>query len=122
MKTTRLVTGILTLVFSAFVLFQSCAAGAYNALESNEELSGSAGLLVALLMVAGGIVNIATRKSTGKGGAIAATVIFLLAALIGFPMAGSFADLKIWAAWCLIMGLINLVAVLKKNKKKEEVE
>lgn len=119
MKTTRLVTGILTLVFSVIVLFQSCAAGAYNALEANEEISGSAGFLVALLMVAGGIVSIATRNSSGKGGAIAALVIFLLGALVGFPLAGAFADLKIWAGWCLIMAIINAVLLAKKNKKEE---
>ena len=119
MKTAKLVTGILTLVFSVMVLLQSCAVGAYNAMEANEEVSGSAGFLVALLMIAGGVVNIATRKSNGRGGSIAAFVVFLLAALVGFPLAGTFADLKIWATWCLIMAIINLVVIIKKNKKEE---
>ena len=119
MKTAKLVTGILTLVFSVIVLLQSCAAGAYNAMEANEEVSGSAGFLVAVLMIAGGVVNIATRKSNGRGGSIAAFVIFLLAALVGFTLAGTFGDLKVWAAWCLIMAIINLIVTVKKKKEEE---
>jgi hypothetical protein len=43
MKNWKLVSGILSIVLCVFVLFQSCAAGTYNALEANGEVSGSAG-------------------------------------------------------------------------------
>lgn len=116
MKTSKLVTGIITLAFTIMVFFQSCAAGAYNTLEGNGESSGTAGFFVAVLMIAGGIINIVTRKSDAKGGSIAALIIFLLASLIGFTLAASFDDLKIWAGWCLIMAIMNIVDIVRKKK------
>ena len=62
MKVWKLVSGILSMVLFILVAFQSCAAGVSNALENNGEVSGSAGLIVAVLMLAGGIVSVATRK------------------------------------------------------------
>lgn len=61
MKVWKLVSGILSIILFVFVSFQSCAAGVSNALEANGEASGSAGIIVAILMLAGGIVSIATK-------------------------------------------------------------
>lgn len=123
MKTTKLILGILTIVISCFVLFQSCAAGAVNALSDNGESSGSGGALVALLMLSGGITMIASHKNTAKGGSIAGVIIFGISALIGFTSAGSvFKDLIVWAVLCVILAVINLIAVLccKKNSDNKE--
>lgn len=120
MKTAKLVTGILCMVFTLMVLFQSCAAGISNTLSDTGESSGMAGFVVALLMLSGGIVQVATRKSEKKGASIACVVIFVLAALIGFSLAGSFSDLNVWSGWCLIMAALNLACILRKGKKKEE--
>ena len=59
----------------AFVMFQSCAAGISNSLAENGESGGSAGLIVAIILLAGGIVSIATRNGS-KGGNIALIVLF----------------------------------------------
>ena len=117
MKVWKLVSGILSMILFALVTLQSCAAGVANALEENGEVSGSAGLLVAVLMLAGGIVSVATRKSTKKGGNIALIVLFGLAALIGFANYGSYSDLAIWSGWCLINAVLAVVALIigKKN-------
>jgi len=115
MKNAKLVTGIICMALTSFVLFQSCAAGMYNALGDTGEVSGSAGFILAILMLAGGIVQVVTRNSIGKGGSIAATVLFLLAALLGFTNAGSYTDLNIWSGWCLILGIMNIISI-KKNK------
>ena len=66
MKTWKLVAGIISIILFVVVSFQSCAAGVVNALEDNGGTSGSVGILVAILLLAGGIVSIATRKSEGK--------------------------------------------------------
>ena len=116
MKIWKLVSGIFTLVLSAFVLFQSSMAGLSNALEDNGESSGSAGLLVAILMIAGGIVSIVVRNSSKKGGNIALLIIFGIAALMGFTMAGSYTDLKVWAAWCLIFAVLALICLFTGKK------
>lgn len=118
MKTWKLVSGILCIVFSMFVLFQSCAAGISNTLQENGELGGSAGLIVAIMLLAGGIVSVATRKG-GKSGNIALIVLFGIAALLGFTMAGSYGDLVIWSAWCLICMVLSVISLIKKDKKSE---
>lgn len=116
MKNWKLVSGILSIVLCVFVVFQSCAAGAYNALEANGEVSGSAGAMVAILMLAGGIVSIATRKRSGKGSNIALIVLFALAALLGFTNAGSYSDLYIWSGWCLICAGMAVVSLIFNKK------
>lgn len=118
MKTWKLVAGILSSVLFALVVFQSCAAGMSNVLEENGEVSGAAGIIVAVLLLTGGIVSIATRGSTGKGGNIALIIVFGLAALIGFALHGSYSDLVIWAGWCLINAVLAAVALMKGSSKQ----
>ena len=98
MKTWKLVSGILSILFFMLVAFQSCMVGLVNTLEENGEFGGSAGIIVAIMMIAGGIVSIATRKGS-NGGNVALIVLFGIAAVVGFALAGSYADLNIWAVW-----------------------
>ena len=120
MKTWKLVSGILSIILSAFVLFQSSIAGLGNALEENGEVSGSAGLFVAIFLLAGGIVSIVTRKSEKRGGNIALIVMFAIAALMGFTMAGSYSDLKLWAGWCLICMIFAIISLFRGRKSTPE--
>ena len=118
MKVWRLVSGILCCVLFLFVAFQSCAAGVANSLEENGSSSGSAGLLVAILMLTGGIISIATKNSKGKGSAIALIIIFGLAALMGFSNSGNFGDLNIWAGWCLINAGLAFISIFTSRKAR----
>ena len=102
MKTWKLVSGIISIVLFVFVMFQSCAAGISNSLAENGESGGSAGLIVAIILLAGGIVSIATRNGS-KGGNIALIVLFVLGALCGFTR----------AAWCLICAVFAAVSLKK---------
>ena len=67
---------------------------------------------IAIILLAGGIVSIATRNGS-KGGNIALIVLFALGALCGFTMAGSYADLNVWAAWCLICAVFAAISLKK---------
>ena len=116
MKTAKLVTGILSIIISVFILLQSCAAGVGNALADNGEVSGSAGAFVAILIMAGGIAMVSTRKSEKRGGSIACSIIYFLAALLGYPNAGSYGDLKIWSGMAVILGILNVVALLRAKE------
>lgn len=116
MKTWKLVSGILSIILFVFVSFQSCAAGVANTLEANGEIGGSAGIIVAIMLLAGGIVSIATRNG-GKGGNIALIILFGIGALFGFVLAGSYTDLQIWAGWCLICAILAIVSLVKGNKQ-----
>lgn len=118
MKTLKLVLGIISMVLFLVVVLQSCAAGVANTLEANGEISGTAGLFVALLMLAGGIVGVAGRKS--RGGAIACVILYVLAAIMGFANAGSYADLNIWAALCLVLAVIFFISIFAQNYAKVE--
>lgn len=120
MKTWKLVSGILSMVLFVVVTFQSCAAGISNALQENGEVSGTAGVLVAIFMLAGGIVSTATRKSVKNGGNIALIILFGLAALVGFANYGSYSDLAIWSGWCLINAVIAVVAIITGKKKVDK--
>lgn len=115
MKTWKLVSGILSIVLSLFVIFQSMAAGLSNALQENGEVGGSAGLMVAIVLLVGGIVSIVTRKG-GKGGAIALIILFGLGALMGFA-AGSYKDLTIWSGWCAICAVFAVISLFSKKKE-----
>lgn len=115
MRTWKLVSGILSTVLFLVVAFQSCAAGVVDAIEGQGGTSGGAGILVGILMLSGGIVSIATSKSTKKGGDIALIVLFGLAALCGFAGYGNYSDLVLWAFWCLICATLALVSMMKKK-------
>ena len=131
MKTWKLVSGILSILllslyYHAFLIlsiilfvvvsFQSCAVGIGNTLGETGEVGGSGGIVLSILMLAGGIVSIATRNAKGKGGNIALVILFGLATFFGFVMAGSYSDLKIWASWCLINAILAVVAIVKSKK------
>lgn len=119
MKTWKLVSGILSIVLFLFVSMQSCAAGVINTLEENGEVSGSAGLIVAIMLLVGGIVSVTTRKGS-KGGNIALIILYGIGALMGYSMAGSYSDLNVWATWCLICVILAFVSLIKKPKVSEK--
>ncbi len=95
MKTWKLVSGIISIVLSVFVVFQSMIAGLANALEESGQVSGSAGLVVSICMLCGGIVSIVSRKNNSKGTNIALLILFSLATLTGFVLAGNYSDLSL---------------------------
>ena len=76
MRTWKLVAGIISIIYSVIVFFQSMLVGTANTLSSNGEGGGSAGVFVSILMLAGGIVSIAVRNSQKNGGNIAIIILF----------------------------------------------
>ena len=110
MKTWKLVSGIISIVLSVFVVFQSMMAGLANALEESGQSSGSAGLVVSICMLCGGIVS---RKNNSKGTNIALIILFGLATLTGFVLAGNYSDLYIWSSWCLINTALAIISLRK---------
>lgn len=114
MKTTKTIIGIISILLFFIITLQSCAAGIGNALEGNEEVSGSAGLFLAFLMLTAGIIGIATRSS--RGGGITAGIFYLLGGLIGIANYGSYGDLQIWSIMCLLFGTIFILGSVFKKK------
>ena len=77
------------------------------------QVSGSAGLVVSICMLCGGIVSIVSRKNNSKGTNIALIILFGLATLTGFVLAGNYSDLYIWSAWCLINAVLAIISLRK---------
>ena len=119
----RLVVGILAIVLFVLIAFQSCAAGVSNALEESNEVSGSSGLFLAVFMLVGGIVGVATRKSVKMGGCIASGILFIIAAVLGATSWNStYSDLKIWVVVALAFGAFYIICAIKQKKLNKAVE
>lgn len=116
MEIWKLVSGILSIIFFALSSLQSCAVGVSNTLSNNGEVSGAAGIILSMFMLAGGIVLVVTRKSKEIGSNVALIILFGVAAFFGFSLTGSFKDLAIWASWCLINVVIALITILLSVK------
>ncbi len=115
LATWKLVSGILSMILFIIVSLQSCVVGLGNAVFETGESSGGGGILLATLMLTGGIVGVATRKSEGNGGNVALIILFGLAAFFGFVLAGSFSDLRVWAFWCFINAIMAVIAMVKNK-------
>lgn len=117
MKTAKLTIGIVSLVLSVIVLFQSCAAGIGSALATNgTDTSGGAGVGVTIFLIVAGIVGIAARKS--RGGAIAATILYAIAGIIGVATTGIFKDLLVWGVISFIFAAIFAISIFTQNYSK----
>lgn len=119
MKTTKLVIGILMIVFSVFIFFQASMAGLGNAVAANGQTSGSSGIFLAIMYLASGIVYICTRNKEKMGGDIAGLVMMILASMMGFN-AGSYSDLVIWSWLAFIIGVGFFIWHLMINRKSKK--
>lgn len=114
MKTAKLVIGIISIVLTMVILFQSCAATVGDALANEGGTSGGAGMAVALLMLVAGIVAIAARNS--RGGTIFCIIAYTLAGVLGLTVHGIFQDLIVWGSLCLVFTGIFLIGLIKEKK------
>ncbi len=111
----RMVLGILTIVISVIVGFQSCAAGIGEAISEADSSSGAGGLFTGFFLLAAGIVAVAARKT--KGGTIAAIILYALAAIFAFAnLSKNFGDLTVWAVICFIFAVVLVITLFLKEK------
>lgn len=118
MKNWKLVSGILSIILFVIVSLQSCGVGIANALAETGETSGTGGLMLAIFMLAGGIVSVVTRKGK-KGGNIAVAILYGIASFLGFVSVGTYTDLNVWSTWCLICCIMPIMFNIE-NKMDEE--
>lgn len=117
MKAWKIVSGILSIIFAVIAYNQSVLVGVVTSLEQSADNSAGSGLIVAILLIAGGIVSIVTSKG-GRGGSIATFVIFGLAALMGFSEKGMYGqgDLQVWSGWAAVCAVIAFICIFVKKK------
>ncbi|WP_143314460.1 hypothetical protein [Clostridium sp. HBUAS56017] len=98
------VVGIISIILFAIIEFQSCAAGLGNAMTKNKEVSGSAGLILGVFMLIGGILALASKHS--KGIVITSIIFFALGGIVGYANVGHFKDLTIWSGLSLAFAVL----------------
>lgn len=124
MKNAKLVFSIIATSLGGIVLLQSCAASVAEDLDGIGASDSGAGMLMALLLIAAGIVGICTRKKS-RWLCLACGIAYGLVGNIGIQNAEAFPDLEIWggisfvfAAAYVIMFFIEFSA--PKDTKKHE--
>lgn len=121
MKTSKLIIGIIAIVLSVVLFFQSVLVGLGDALFAEEgEESGGYKMVMAILLLIGGIVSISARKTTGGG--IFCLVDYALSGLIGLSFSADFADLAIWGTISLIFSGVFLLSLIVGRRRKHEEE
>lgn len=123
MKITKLIVGIFSIVLSALLGFQAFIAGIGNIFDDSGDISGTIGIMLAVLLLVSGIVLIATRKSFGGG--IAAGIIMLIGGCIRMCSYENYPDLELWTNLSLVFAIIILGGsiiekIIKKQKAKKQ--
>lgn len=113
----RLVLGLISLLLSLFIVFQSFAAGIFNALSANGEVSGTAGFLLACMMLVAGILTLCLKKRVSAPAFLVPAGFYLAGAVIAAANAGSYGDLKIWSAAAALAGSLHLFFFFKIKEK-----
>lgn len=117
-QTGKMVIGIVSIVLSFWVLFQSCAAGFVNTVSATGSVSGTMGMMLSLCWLIGGIVGIAARKTIG--GTFTAGGFYAVGALFGFMDTGVFADLLIWASVSAAFAIVFIASGVSDRKKNND--
>ena len=123
MKTVKLIIGIVSIVLTFLIIFQSCAAGLGDAIADNGGTSGGSGIIVAVLMLIAGIVAIAARNS--RGGSIFCAILYLIGGIVGVSSSGVFKDLIFWGVLDFIFAVVFALSVIickKAPKTRSEQE
>ncbi len=117
-RTGRLVIGILSIILSVFMIFQSCAVSFGEALLDTGTVSGASGIISAALVLAAGITAIASRNAVSRGGPIACAILYGLCAFMCAVFAADFPDLKVYAIVSLVAAAVFLLSFMDSTVSK----
>ena len=120
MKNIKLWTGILGVVFAVYLLLISCYEAAWNVLTMSGHFNGIAGIVIAVLLLAGSIVRIGMRGAEDDSGSIISLVLFSVAAAIAFATTGIYHYMQNWAIICLVMGIVSVLMIMWKNSSMKQ--
>lgn len=112
MRVTKLIIGILMIVYSVWLFIQGLLGGFLGIIADKNMLAGILGILLCGLFMASGIVYISTENSDGLGGDIAGFAMMIVARILGF-FGGTYAGLIWTGILALIIGIGFFVWHLK---------
>lgn len=121
--TGRLVFGIFSILIFVFMVFQSCVVGTINTFSYSGEISGTQGMLTAIMYLSAGITGIASRNSRSKGGPLASAILYWIGALFTAGGSDIYGDLMIWGVLAACLGLFFMYCAIRtdgglKEKKR----
>lgn len=121
MKGWRRISGILSIALGAAMAMQAYEANIFTALQviGPEGLKGkfAAGVLVAALLVLGGLVSLFSGKC-GNGSSFVLIILFGLGAILSFASQGvSYTNLTISGIWCLICFILAIVCLSRNSSQ-----
>lgn len=109
MKTAKLVSSIVSMALAAAGII-------YELITHAENFSGKSCWLVAILMIAAGIIGIVAL--TSKAGTITATIFYAAAGIIGIVKSLKYSGLLIGSIVSLAITIIFLVTIFKQGYSK----
>ena len=108
LSTAKLVLGIISLVMFLFVSFQACSVGLLTLLGESSDLGGSAGVLLAIVLLACGILGIVGRRS--RKATLTAGILYIVGGVLALPNAQLYRDLIIWGIVSIVFGIVFVVS------------
>ncbi|HCI74612.1 MAG TPA: hypothetical protein DHV42_08780 [Lachnospiraceae bacterium] len=115
MKNIKLWLGIVGVVIAVYILLISCYEAAWNVLTMSGHFNGIAGIVVAVLLLAGSVVRIGMRGAEDDSGSIISLVLFACGAAIAFATTVIYHYMQNWAIICLVMGIVSVLMIMWKN-------
>lgn len=119
MKHVKLWAGILGVVIGTYILIVSCYEASWNLLTTSGHFNGIAGIVIAVLLLAGSLVRIGMRSASDDSGSIISLVLFAIGASIAFAVTPIYRYMQKWAVICLIMGILSVLMIMWKNSRQE---
>jgi hypothetical protein len=114
MRVTRIVIGVVSCVMFFLIMLQSCAVGIGNSLSNSNDAGGAAGVIVAFLVIVGGILSIIFRDNTKS--AKTAGYFYAIAGVLGMTNSKVYSDLGIWGFLCICAAIFFFYSAKKEEK------
>lgn len=118
--TTKLVLGIISLVMFLFVGFQSCSASLLTQLGQSSDLGGSAGSLLAVILLVCGILGIAGRRN--RKATLTAGILYIVGGVLAIPNAQIYKDLILWGIVSIAFGVVFVISARRMRDWEMAVE
>lgn len=105
MRIWKIISGIVSIGIAALAAFPSFFAGL---LHITGQDAGAAGMTVAVMLLAGGVISIAASRGS-MAADIAMICLYGVGSLVGFTMSGTYDSLLLWALWGVLCAALAVV-------------
>ncbi len=112
----KTIIGIICMVSFLLIILFSCSATFVAVLDDADTAASSgAGMFIAMFYLVAGIISTAGRSS--RGASLAAMIMFIISAIIGFAALGAYYELIMWALLASVFALVYLIFFLVQKSE-----